>query len=248
MIVFGAALLVGFVAPWSFSPTTFSWTKIGDAPTFVKIQRMLLVGTGILALVFAFLPVATLGRGIAAVALGTTPIVYDIVGAPGPLRWRPLVIFVGMIIVVGGLLLRSQYKSSSSARIFVTVGAALVLVSYLLPDSGAIPVKAMFEAIADSPGKVKPMAFVTLMPFFLALLSLIVWIPAPSTAAGTGIAWAWILWPIALSLATLIASPAIGKYIKANMHGVFWRPIAISAWITMAGYGFATIIGKQNEA
>lgn len=247
LMVFGIGLLVAFVAPWSISPTSFSWTKIGDASTYDKVRRVLILGTGVLALVFAFLPLSTSGRGIAAAALGAVALTYVAVGGP-KFQWQSLVQAVAPFLLVGGLLVRSQYKNSMLARILVTIGALGVIAVFLIPAGGKVPLVGQLKAIGSVPGKAKPEAFMNVVPFFLAVLSLIAWVPAPSTAAGTGIAWAWIVLPIVAGLIHIIALPSIGTGIKTGLSSIFWVPIVLSAWTGLAGYGTATLVGKSHEA
>jgi len=176
------------------------------------------------------------------------PLLYEVLGHGGKFDWRAPATMVGIILAVGGLLVRSQYKGSSVARIVATAGAVMILAVYLIPKGGSVPLVSQLKAIGHAAGKAKPEAFVNVLPFFLAVLTLLVWLPPPSTAGATGIAWTWIVLPVLTALTGIIAAKAIGASLKGNLAGVFWLPIAHTAWLALAGYGLATCLGKQNQA
>ena len=150
-------------------------------------------------------------------------------------------------MLIGGLLLRQGYRSAVLARIPVTVGVVCILLPYLIPEQGKLPLVMLFDMLADMPGKGKVVPILFLVPIVVALLSLLAWIPGPSSAAAKIFAWIMIVWPVVAALVTLLIGGDIGAHIKADMHGVFWVPIASMGWLAFAGYGLASVVGKSLE-
>ncbi len=250
MLIYGVVLIAAFAAPWSIGDSTqFAWKSLKDMATFQKIMTIMLVGTGTLSIVMALLPLVSIGRGIAAAVLGLAPIVYQVVGAPGDFHWQDLLQVVGAATLVAGLLVRAQYRSSMAGRILTTVGAICVLLPYLIPTGGASkpPIYFMFKAIGAAEGKAKVPAILALVPPVLAVISLIVWLPSSSSALGTPLAWIWIVWPFANSVANLLVAGNIGPTLKAGLAPIIWLPAAAMAWNALAGYGVATAVGKNLE-
>lgn len=269
MIVFGAFLIAAFAAPWSLDPKmTFSWSNLKGANLYGKIVPMMFAGTGALAIVLSLLPLTNMARGIAATALGAIPFTYLSLGHGGDVKWQSLAQLVGLLTVVGGLLVRSQYKSSMAARIVVTIGVVASIVPYLVPvGDGEIPLVNMFKLIGNEPeAKLKVVFTLMLLPFFLGVASLLAWLPAsaPATPAKV-LAWLWILLPI-LGMLNFAWDPAQGgapisgllphvllepefvAAFKAKTVALLWQPMATMAWIGITGYGVATVVGKQLEA
>jgi len=250
MLVFGVLLIAAFAAPWSLGEkTVFSWTGLKDLSTFEKVFRIMIAGTGALAIVMALLPLASLGRGIAAAVLGLAPLIYPVVGAPGDFHWQELLRVVGAATLVGGLLVRSQYRTSMAGRILTTVGAICVMLPYLIPTGGASkpPIVDLFKMVGDAEGKAKLIPIIEVVPFVLAIVSLIVWLPSSSSAMGTPLAWIWIVWAMAKGVLLLILAESIGPALKGGLVVYIWIPCAAMAWNALAGYGVATAVGKNLE-
>ena len=53
-----------------------------------------------------------------------------------------------------------------------------------------------------------------LLPFFLAVISLMVWLPSSSSAMGTPIAWSWIVLPVVVVAVALLVAGNIGASFK----------------------------------
>ena len=246
-LIFGVLILAAFAAPWGVGgdKTIFSWSGFGDMPAKIKIQRLLLVGSGAVAIVVGLIPLSTLGRGIAAALAGLSPLLYALV--TGKVQWTTLVVFAGAALLVAGLLVRSQYKSAVLGRLLVTIGAACVLATFLIPQHGQVPLVAEFRAIGDLPGKAKLTSIVKLLPFLLAVVSLVAWLPAPSSAAGSILAWMWITLPVVVAIQTLVISPQIAAALKGGLSQFIWLPFAAMGWNALAGYGLATMLGKGLE-
>ncbi len=248
MMVFGFLLILCYVMPHRVTgETVFSWTNIGKQPNSVRIMTSMILGTGFLAAVAALLPLVTLGRGIGAAFLGLSPVVYGLVGRGKVAEWHEFVLILGILTLIPGLLVRAQYRSSIAGRLMTTIGVLCVLAVHLIPINDVVLIKGLFTQVGDAEGRFKIGAIVNLLPFFLAIVSLLVWLPSTTSAGGTVLAWIWIM----LTAVTLWTMWAIGsdpvEDLKAKMHVVLWLPIAMTAWNVFVGYGVATVVGKQLE-
>src|SRR5687768_16688244 len=103
-----------------------------------------------------------------------------------------LLSLIGLLTLIPGLLLRSEYRDSIMPRILVTIGALCVLVPLLIPSGDSIPLVNMFKGIIDAEGTGKVMAIISLLPVLLALLSLLAWLPAPASGGAYVFAWLFI--------------------------------------------------------
>ena len=249
MIVFGLILIACFAAPWAIGEKKmlFSWDTLKGAPTIMKVMTIMLVGTGALAVILSLLPLASMGRGIAAALLGLAPLTYAVVGA-GSFKWKALVVTLGTVGIVGGLLIRSQYRAALVGRILVTVGVIAVLLYFLVPESGGKPeLVNLFKQLGSAAGKAKVGPILGLLPFFLAVVSLLVWIPSSSSAMGTPLAWSWIVLPMVISVVGLVVAGNIGTSLKVGLFPLIWAPASKMAWTALVGYGVAVVVGKNLE-
>lgn len=250
MLVFGAMLVAAFAIPWAFSPkVVFSFSGFGKLPTYFKMIPLLMAGTGALAIILSFLPLATAARGGIAAALGLGAIIYLLMGLGAPIKmtWRPLLEVVGGVLLVAGLLVRSEYRGAMLARILVTAGVAIILAMHLIPDHGQIQLVEDFKAIGNTPGKGKVTAIVEVIPVVLAVVSLIVWMPSPSSAGALIIAWIFIMWPLIKAITNMLVAGHIGATIKGAIGPTLLLPMAMAAWVGLAAYGAATLVGKSLE-
>ncbi len=144
-----------------------------------------------------------------------------------------------------GLLLRNEYTESQLARLLVTIGVIAVLLPTLIPDHGQIPLVALFKQVID--GHVHGAGIVSIAMVVLAVLCLLVWLPAPATAGGKLFAWIWMLAPAIVTVLGLIDA---GSH---AVDGIKASPFTIVVWVPMTtcaafvGYGLATVLGKQLE-
>jgi hypothetical protein len=152
-----------------------------------------------------------------------------------------------MVLLVPGLLIRNEYCESMLPRILVTIGALCVLAMYLIPVHGKMALVEVFKGLIDAPGKEKVFAVIALIPLIYAVLSLLVWLPAPSTGLGTVVAWLWITSPLLMGLIALIVRGHIGDVVKHRPFEALLGPATSSAYLVLLGYGFATILGKKLE-
>ncbi len=245
MLAFGALLLVCFVAPWRVSgETVFAWDHLSSADsTYLKLVPLLFAASGLVALLLAVLPVATAGRGLAAASVGLIAVVATAATEPGA-GWRPSAQFVAMIALVAGLLLRSQYRSSTAARLIVTTSALAIIALWLIPAGGSVPFVAAFEALGtDIPAGMKIVLLADMLIVVVAALSLLAWISAPSSAGAGALAWVVIALLPAKAVITMIVVPD-------TAHDVFdtiLLPFASAAWVALGGFGAATLLGKKLE-
>jgi hypothetical protein len=251
MLVFGLLLVVGWVAPHSVvGKTIFSWTELGKQPNAMRIENFMILGTGLLAITMALTPVEVAMRGAAAALLGLAPLIFLLVGKGKVAEWQTFVTLLAPLPLIAGLLVRAQYRSSIVGRLMTTVGVIGVLLLYVIPMAqygDKMLLIEGFKGIGDAEGRMKIGAIVAMLPLILAVVSLLVWLPASTSAGATVIAWIWIVLPAI----TVWAMWAIGhdpvEALKTSLKSVLWMPIAWMAWNTFFGYGTATLVGKQLE-
>jgi hypothetical protein len=122
------------------------------------------------------------------------------------------------------------------------------LLFFLVPESGAKPeLVNLFKQLGDAAGKAKVGVILNLLPFFLAVISLLVWIPSSSSAMGTPLAWAWIVLPLVTSIVGLLIIGDVGTKLKGGLYPYIWLPSAAMAWTALVGYGVAVAVGKNLE-
>ena len=250
MPILGIVLIGAFAAPWGVGNegTIFSWTGFDNLSDVDKIARLALVGTGTLAILFGLLPMGTLSRGIAACFIGLFAAFATSLAAVAQVDWLPIIKTLGVILLVSGLLVRSQYKTALIARLLVTLGASAIIVPVIVPTSQGIPLVALLEQLTSGSGDLAMFAAVQVLPIALAGICLLAWIPAPSSAGARPLAWVWILWAVITAGTMLILRGGdIVTNFKGAIHVHLWTPIASTAWTAMIGYGLATIIGKRLE-
>jgi len=248
MLVFGVLLVACFVAPWRVQPgeTTFAWTILGsEGPAAMKVVPVLFLATGVLAVVLGALPLAALARGFAAACIGLAPILYLTV-APA-FDWRQLLGVIGAVTLVAGLLVRSQYTGALIGRIIATIGAVCGLLPLLIPVGDVVPLVSLAQTIGDAPVEGKVAGIVALVPAALAVLSFLVWLPAPGRAGAHILAWLLIVWPLVDAIVAWLVSGNLGATLKGSLNGVLYMPLAAMAWRALTGYGVATVAGKQLE-
>jgi hypothetical protein len=99
----------------------------------------------------------------------------------------------------------------------------------------------------------------------LAVLSLLVWLPSPSSGGAKVFAWLLILWPAITVLVSLLVSGAISDVVtKTPYAAVSWvsgnagagpgtadaSPLRLTigvAYLALMGYGLASVLGKKLE-
>jgi len=248
MLVFGVLLVACFVAPWAVQPgeTTFAWTWLsGELPISIKMVPILFLATGLLSVLLGALPLAALMRGFFAAGIGLAPIIYQTL-VPA-FNWRELIGLVGGVVLISGLLVRSQYTDALIGRTLATVGAVLVLLPLLIPIGEAVPLVELFKLVGAGSAQAAVAGIVGLVPVVLAVLAFLVWLPPPGRAGAHILAWTLIMWPLVAAIVTWLLGENLGDALKANLSGILYAPLAAMAWTALTGYGTATVIGKQLE-
>jgi hypothetical protein len=181
--------------------------------------------------------------------LGLAPVLYLAVG--GGFVWQALLTWLGVVMLISGLLLRSQYTRSIFSRILVTLGVSVFLLPLLAPfvlDDVGMSLADRFRLIGSATtGRETIAAVAELVPFTLALMSLIAWLPGPGKAMSGVLAWVFIASSLILGVLSLAAGidPAAG--LKTGLATYIYLPLAQTAWVAMAAYGMATVFGKSLE-
>jgi hypothetical protein len=246
MLLWGGVLLGAFATPLSTDPMVFHWDIISDLPGNTKVEPMLLAAIGVLGILLAVIPMVTLPRGILATVLGLAGIVVPI-ALKGLPEWRSLLSQVGLLCLVPGLLVRQEYTDSLVARILVTIGVACTLAPLLVPNQGEIPLVVLFKELLHASDKTKALAVVELAILISVLMSLLAGMPGPSTAGAK--IFAWVV--LSCSFFTLVTIRLIDGHVVEAVKASPFRALMIwaptTAYEVLAGYGVATVIGKQLE-
>jgi hypothetical protein len=251
MMSFGILLLGAFATPISTDPMLFHWNALIDAPGMAKLIPIMLVGAGALGLAFALMPLSTAGRGLAAIGVGLSLVGVPIIVAGDIADPMQLVGLLGTLGMIGGLLLRHEYREAQLGRILATIGAVCVLAQYLIPVGGGdLPLLGTFNLIVEAElVEQKIFGILLLVPVVLAILSLLCWMPAPSTAGAKSIAWAWIVYPAVLGIGGMVIMSGgdVGDVIQKSPFTALMAWVPASATAAFIGYGVASVLGKQLE-
>ena len=262
MFIWGGALLVAFMVPVRLEPEIgFLFQVIIDGKGIQKLAPLLMASIGLLSIVLAAIPTSPSPRGLIAALLGLAGIlipelVFLTKSDFGLGQVLILLNILGTIMLVPGLLLRSEYQDSIMPRILVTIGVLCVLAGYLIPQNDSIPLIDAFKLLIDGPGKAKVAAIFLLGPAILALVSLLVWLPAPGSAGTKVIAYLWIFWAAIALFTALLVEGSLSEVIgHSPFILVAWVPggggselnIVGSAYLVLTGFGLATVLGKKLE-
>ena len=254
MFLWGIALLAAFATPLRTSPDLlFNWNLILDGAGTARLPPLILAAVGLLSVIVAAIPMQPAARGLIAAVLGLAGIAVPIVLAGVP-PWQVLISMIGMLLLVPSLLVRNEYRDPVLPRILVTLGALGILLPYLLPQGGAIPLVNIFKTLIDVPGSAKVAPAIALGLITVVVMSLLAWLPAPVTGGAKLWAWLLILWALFVQAALLLIGGNLGDVVTAapNAAIVSWiaggSALALgSAYLVLVGYGLATVVGKQLE-
>jgi hypothetical protein len=216
------------------------------------------------------IPLPAQGRAVAAAVLGVTPLVYASLAINPEAEWQYIASAAGVFLIPTGLLLKSAVPSSMLARVLTTVGALAVLAVWLVPVHDKIPVQAALDVL-DTKAKagVKAGAVAPLLYPLLAIVSLLVWLPA--SGAAKALAWIWILGAIIVHFTILIVAGNIGDALEQSPNIALFSGLEMlakamsvrdlggageamllipsgvvaSAYAAFAGYGLASLLGKR---
>jgi hypothetical protein len=258
MFLWGIALLIAFATPLQTSPhLLFNWKLVIDGEGTARLPPLMLAAVGLLSVIVAGIPMQPAARGLLATLLGLAGILVPIllVGMP---PWQLLLSMIGMLVLVPSLLVRSEYRDAAAPRILVTLGALGILLPFLLPQSGAIPLVNIIKGLIELPGSEKIPPMLALGVIVIAVMALLAWLPAPATGGAKLWAWLLILWALVLQVTVLLVSGNLGHAITSSPNAalVSWIAgaadagigIALgSAYLALVGYGLASVIGKQLE-
>jgi hypothetical protein len=255
MFIWGVLLLGAFATPFTTSPLSFSWTLILDGAGTARLPPLVIAAVGLLSVVVAVIPMATVPRGVIAAVLGLAGVVVPLALRDVP-PWQALLAIAGTLMLIPGLLIRSEYRGSLLPRVLVTLGALALLVPVLLPEQGAIPLVSLFKALLDVPGSAKVGPALGVGFVVIVVLSLLfTWVPAPVTGGARLWAWLVILWSLFTHVAALLLGG--GEAISGSPHValVAWiyggaSPMGVAlgaAYLVLIGYGLAAVFSKQLE-
>jgi len=252
LIVFGVLLLAAFAVPMATEPSmAFRWDMISALDALGKFDHIYLAAAGVLALVFAMVPLGTVPRGWLTAILGITPLIIaliQVLKVPDSFDWTIPVKLLGALTLVAGLLLRHEYRSQTLPRLLTTIGALCVILPWLIPDvDGDLAIKGAFDLISNAPGKAKLPAILRLLPLVLAVFALLCWIPAPSSAGAKVIAWLFILSGVITAYTNLLVAGHLADAVKLAPNPTLVGPWVGAAWAGFIGYGLATVFGKSLE-
>jgi hypothetical protein len=256
MFLWGVALLAVFATPLRTAPELlFNWNLILDGAGTARLPPLLFVAIGFLSVVIAAIPMPPAARGFIAAILGLAGVAVPIalVGVP---PWQILISMIGILLLVPGLIIRAEYRDAILPRLLVTLGALGILVPYLLPQDGAIPLVSLFKELIELPGTQKVVPALALGQITIVVMALLAWLPAPIT--GGAMLWAWllILWTLVIHVALLLLGGKLGDLITSapNETLVSWivggstSGVALgSGYLVLLGYGLASVVGKQLE-
>jgi len=254
MFLWGVALLVAFATPIQTNPKLiFLWTTLLEGTGTTRLPILTIAAVGLLSLIIAAVPMQSTPRGLIAALLGLAGIAVPIalVGVP---PWQALSFMIGALVLVPGLLVREEYRHATLPRILVTAGAVGILIPFLVPQGGAIPLVAVFKGLFDHPGVGKVEPILQLALIVIVVMSLLAWLPAPVSGGAKVWAWFLILWSLIVHVTMLVVGGNIGDAIKASPNHALlpWITggggIALgSAYLALVGYGLASVVGKQLE-
>lgn len=259
-LLFGGLLIAAFVVPMSLDPGLgFMWDAIGSAPGLQKLGPLLIAGVGVLGVLIGVTPMAGVARGGVAALLGLVPIGLFLT-LIGSFEWHMASSTIGGVILIAGLLMRNEYTRDPLPKLFITIGAAAIIVTHLVP----LTVVDEITAAIDAPGLTRLLAMLSLGPTVIAVLALILaWIPGSSSVGAKPLAWTFLMWPAILQATMLIVAmdEAVDLIKKSpNIALMLWTYAAPTitgeggvsgqpgvAFMALAGFGLAVMFGKQLE-
>ena len=264
MFIWGALLLVAFAAPLSIDPLVFNWDLIANSPGTAKLAPLIMAAVGLLSVALAGIPMSPGPRGMIAALLGLAGVLVPtfIAGVP---PWHAMLPLFGMIVLVPSLLVRNEYRDAMLPRVLITLAAIATLLPFLLPVNGALPLVGLFEMAIDAPGSAKLLVILIIAQIALVVLTLLAWLPSPSSGGSKLFAWLLLLSPVAIFVAILVVTGLAERIPDAPGAALAWvyggsgifgdkagsaMPTGFgfgAAYAVLIGYGLATIIGKKLE-
>ena len=253
MLVWGLLVLGFLMLPTSTRPTTeFAWQHLldGTGPERLGILAVALIG--LFSLICAALPMPPAVRGAVAGVLGLAgaalPFVYMLP------ETRTLVAQAGLVLLIPGLVMRASYRDAVLPRLLITFGVIAVLVPFVLPQDGTIPLVSIFKVLIEGQGWSRVIAGQQLALVLILVMCLLAWLPAPITGGATLWAWLLIFWPLFSWAIANLATGGTDAFVMLQDHPdlVLAWTLGVgtsigSAYLVLIGYGWASMIGKQLE-
>jgi hypothetical protein len=250
MVAWGALALAAFATPTKTNPLFFHWDLIANAEGTARVLVLILPAVGLLSVILGLIPMPALPRGLLAAIIGLaavyTPLVMLLVDGAS-FEWKTFVAQLGALMLVPALLARHEYTDSFLTRVLVTIGVLALLLRFLVPDGTEIPIVNIFKGLINLEGSEKVRPAVELGLIVLVVLSLLAWLPAPSTGAAVAFAWLLILYPLIQHVAYLLAAGNIVEAVKASPYRALTEWVQFVVYAVLIGYGVATVIGKKLE-
>ncbi|HRC56403.1 MAG TPA: hypothetical protein PKU97_10790, partial [Kofleriaceae bacterium] len=246
LFAFGILLVGAFCTPLSSAPS-FHWDALlADGDIQTKLPSLFLAVVGVMSIVFASLPLGSGARGAFGASFAAAAIVTPMALA-GASDWRGLAFLGGSLLLVPGLLLRQEYREHILPRLLATLGVIAILATLLVPQGDTLPLVGFVKAVIDVPGQGKVAPLLNLVAIVVIVLSLLVWLPAPSSGGAKLFAWMLIFWPAVMHFQRLILSEGFGEQLKQApfASAMVWAPAV--AYLAIFGYGLAAAIGKTLE-
>ncbi|HEY0255273.1 MAG TPA: hypothetical protein VGC41_27280, partial [Kofleriaceae bacterium] len=245
MIVWGVATLVAFATPVSIDPLRFNWDSIIHGEGTAKVPMLTFAAMGLLGVVIGAIPMAAVPRGILSLLLGLATVIAPLAVTHFPTEWQVLAPMIGLLLLVPGLLIRNEYTESIVPRLMVTFGVIGVLLPFVVPENGNIPLVGLMKALLNGSVHGKEIAVVAEVVF--SVLCLLVWMPGPATAGGKIFAWIWMLAPLIVFAIDAVGHlDDLGK-IVSHAPGILLVWVFVTTAAAFISYGLATVIGKQLE-
>lgn len=253
MFLWGLALLAAFATPLATSPQlVFSWTTILDGAGTARLPPLVIGAVGLLSVILAVIPMPTAPRGLVAAVLALGGIAVPIALAVLP-PWQGLAPLIGIVLLIPGLLIRDEYRDALLPRLLVTLGVIGMLAPELIPQNNAIPLVSVFKDLIEQPGLQKVHPALELGAIFIIVMSLLAWLPAPTTGAAKLWAWLLILWALIVHVVNAALAGNLGDAVSHSTNAtlVSWivggSGAPGSAYLVLVGYGLAAVLGKQLE-
>jgi hypothetical protein len=252
MFIFGGALLIAFAVPLSIEPLAWSWDKIINGQGTAKLPPLIMASVGLLSIAIAAIPTSPAPRGMFAAMLGLTGVLVPVF-LPGMPDWKVMTGLGGLFILLPGLLLRTEYRESIAPRILVTIGVLACLAMFLVPEHGEVPLVGIFKSMIDAPGKAKIEPILEVAYITVLVLTLLAWLPSPSTGGANVFLWVLIAWPFLMFVVDGLLHDTIGNAISKT-PGTFLTvavagagPMLGASYAVLIAYGIATLVAKKLE-
>jgi hypothetical protein len=254
MLVWGLLVLGFLMLPITTTPSTaFAWQQILNGSGWERFGLVVVAMIGLFSLICAALPMPASVRGTIAAVLGLTgaalPFVFKLP------ETRVLVAQAGLVLLIPGLILRASYRDAALPRLLITFGVVGVLVPFVLPQDGAIPLVTVFKMLIEGAGWTRVIAGQQLALVVILVMCLLAWLPAPITGGATLWAWLLILWPlVSWTIANLTTGDpnTLVDLVREHPYLALAWTLGLgtsvgSAYLVLIGYGLASLIGKQLE-